>query len=568
MAVNDDYILELLVNAGMISQTDAASAKAQATQRGVAVTDVLIQNGLVSSEDILQEMANETGTEFLPVIDHVEQDAIDLLQKEQVRRYHILPLSRHGNVVRVAISDPLDFGTLDSLRHILKLDVEPVIVPQPEINKTIARFYGELDESVDSLMNSYGDLGLDVKDPNSETLDAGKEAEGDAPIIKMVYGIIMDAYRLKASDIHLEPLEKRFRLRYRMDGVLQEMRDPPKRLQSTILSRIKIMANISIAEKRLPQDGRISIALQDGGSVDLRVSTVPTVHGESIVMRILDKTGLQLGLPQLGFFADDQATMERILGLPDGIFLVTGPTGSGKSTTLYACLNSLNKPDRKLITVEDPVEYEVPGMNQVQVNEDAGMTFAAALRSMLRQAPNIIMVGEIRDAETANIAINASLTGHLVFSTLHTNDAPTAVTRLIDIGVKPFLVSSSIRAVMAQRLIRKVCAKCAQPYTPSDIELRALNLNSTQIAEASFKHGHGCDTCRGSGYKGRSGIFEIFVVDDELRTLINDQAGISAIRQRARDLGMRTLREDGIRKVVAGVTTPEEVISATTGDKD
>jgi general secretion pathway protein E/type IV pilus assembly protein PilB len=318
----------------------------------------------------------------------------------------------------------------------------------------------------------------------------------------------------------------------------------------------------------LPQDGRISIALQDGSSVDLRVSTVPTVHGESIVMRILDKTGLSLGLPQLGFFADDQATMERILALPDGIFLVTGPTGSGKSTTLYACLNTLNKPDRKLITVEDPVEYEVPGMNQVQVNEDAGMTFAAALRAMLRQAPNIIMVGEIRDAETANIAINASLTGHLVFSTLHTNDAPTAVTRLTDIGVKPFLVSSSIRAVMAQRLIRKVCSKCAQPYMPTDVELRALNLNASQIAEANFKHGHGCDTCRGSGYKGRSGIFEIFVVDDELRTLINDQATISQIRERARDLGMRTLREDGIRKVVAGFTTPEEVIAATTGDKD
>jgi general secretion pathway protein E/type IV pilus assembly protein PilB len=560
--------LELLVNAGIISQMDAASAKAQAAQKGVAVSDILVQSGLVTIGDILQEMANETGTEFLPAIEHVEEDAVALLQKEQVRRYHIFPLSRNGNTVRIAISDPLDFGTLDSLRHLLKLDVESVIVPQDEIKKAIVKYYGELDESVETLMSSYGDLDLDAKENSDGSADSKEGGEGDAPIIKMVYGLIMDAYRLKASDIHLEPLEKRFRLRYRMDGVLQEMRDPPKRLQSTILSRIKIMANISIAEKRLPQDGRIAIALQDGSTVDLRVSTVPTVHGESIVMRILDKTGLQLGLPQLGFFADDQATMERILGLPDGIFLVTGPTGSGKSTTLYACLNTLNKPDRKLITVEDPVEYEVPGINQVQVNEDAGMTFAAALRAMLRQAPNIIMVGEIRDAETANIAINASLTGHLVFSTLHTNDAPSAVTRLTDIGVKPFLVSSSIRAVMAQRLIRKICAKCAQPYMPSDAELRALNLNSTQVIEANFKHGHGCDTCRGSGYKGRNGIFEIFVVDDELRTLINDQAGISALRQRARDLGMRTLREDGIRKVVAGFTTPEEVISATTGDKD
>ncbi len=568
MAVNDDYILELLTNAGIISQTDAASAKAQAAHKGAPVTEVLVQNGLATMDEILQEIANETGTEFLPHIEHVEENVIALLTKEQARRYHVFPLSRQGNTIRVAISDPLDFGTLDSLRYLLKMDVEPVIVPQAEINKTIARYYGELDESVETLMSSYGNLDLEVKENNADAEGGHEGGEGDAPIIKMVYGMIMDAYRMKASDIHLEPLERRFRLRYRMDGVLQEMRDPPKRLQSTILSRIKIMANISIAEKRLPQDGRIAIALQDGNTVDLRVSTVPTVHGESIVMRILDKTGLQLGLPQLGFFADDQSTMDRILAMPDGIFLVTGPTGSGKSTTLYACLNTLNKPDRKLITVEDPVEYEVPGINQVQVNEDAGMTFAAALRAMLRQAPNIIMVGEIRDAETADIAINASLTGHLVFSTLHTNDAPSAVTRLIDIGVKPFLVSSSIRAVMAQRLIRKICAKCAQPYSPTDAELRALNLNATQVAEANFTHGHGCDACRGSGYKGRSGIFEIFIVDDELRTLINAQAGITALRNRARDLGMRTLREDGIRKVVAGFTTPEEVISATTGDKD
>jgi general secretion pathway protein E/type IV pilus assembly protein PilB len=350
--------------------------------------------------------------------------------------------------------------------------------------------------------------------------------------------------------------------------MLQEMKDLPKRLQSAIISRIKIMSKMSIAEKRLPQDGRIQLTLIDRKQLDLRVSTVPTVHGEGIVMRILDKSSLLLGLPDLGFLSDDAVLMEKIINLADGIFLVTGPTGSGKTTTLYACLNSINKPDRKIITVEDPVEYQLSGINQVPVNEEVGMTFAAALRSILRQAPNIIMIGEIRDAETASIAINASLTGHLVFSTLHTNDATSAVTRLVDIGVKPFLVASSVRAVMAQRLVRKICPSCAESYEPSEGEVRALNLSASQIEQASFKRGRGCDRCRGTGYKGRLGIFEIFVLDDEIRNMINDRQSSSAIRGRARALGMRTLREDGIRKVMAGITTPEEVISTTLGDKN
>jgi general secretion pathway protein E/type IV pilus assembly protein PilB len=302
--------------------------------------------------------------------------------------------------------------------------------------------------------------------------------------------------------------------------------------------------------------------------IDLRVSTIPTNHGESIVMRILDKTSLQLGLTELGYLTDDQATMERIMAFADGIFLVTGPTGSGKSTTLYACLNMINKPDRKIITVEDPVEYQLAGINQVPVNAEVGMTFPAALRAMLRQAPNIIMVGEIRDLETAAIAINASLTGHLVFSTLHTNDAPSAITRIIDIGVKKFLVASSVRAIMAQRLVRRICKECTDVYEPTEKELESLNITSEQMGEANFRKGRGCDRCRGTGYKGRMGIFEIFVLDDEIRRMVNEGLGVSAIRQRARDLGMRTLREDGIRKVLAGMTTPEEVISATMGDKE
>jgi len=566
MAVNDDYILELLTNTGLLSSEDAITVRMQAASNQVSIQDEVVNQGLASREEILQAMANDCGMDYMPTIEHVEEDAVALLKKGQARRYHCLPLAKLPHAIRIAITDPMDFESLDALRHVLRMDVDPVVVPQNKIEEAIHKYYGATDESVDSLISEYGDMDLQVKEGGEGVSDDTVD-EADAPIIKMVYGIIMDASRLRASDIHLEPLEKRFRLRYRMDGVLQEMRDPPKRLQSTILSRIKIMAGMSIAEKRLPQDGRISLALQDGKTIDLRVSTVPTVHGESIVMRILDKSGLVLGLPELGFLSDDQVTMENILALPDGMFLVTGPTGSGKSTTLYACLNMLNKPDLKLITVEDPVEYELSGINQVQVNSDVGMTFPAALRSMLRQAPNIIMVGEIRDVETATIAINASLTGHLVFSTLHTNDAPSAVTRLIDMGVKPFLVSSSLRAVLAQRLVRKICPNCTQSYVPNEAELRSLNIQDNQISGAHFQRGHGCDNCRGTGYKGRSGIFEIFTVEDEIRGLVNEQVSVSEIRKRARDMGMRTLREDGVRKAVAGITTPEEIILATMGDE-
>jgi len=338
-------------------------------------------------------------------------------------------------------------------------------------------------------------------------------------------------------------------------------------LQAAIIARLKIQSNMSIAEHRIPQDGRIQTSV-GGKLIDLRVSCIPTQHGESIVMRILDKEGLKLGLPQLGFFTDDQQTFERLISLPDGILLVTGPTGSGKTTTLYSVLNFINRPDRKIITVEDPVEYVMSGINQVAVNEMVGLTFGAALRSMLRQAPNVIMLGEIRDLETATIAINASLTGHLVFSTLHTNDAPGAVTRLIDIGVKPFLVASSTRALIAQRLVRKICKKCAAPYQPPEPELRALNLDGDKAVNANFMKGKGCNDCSKTGHRGRMGIFEMFVIDDEARKLIYDQVPSSVLRVRAREMGMRTLREDGSRKVLAGMTTAEEVIRATTGDVD
>ena len=566
MISNEAYVLELLQTSGVVSLEDMTSCQEEAALQGHSTLEGISKRGILTPDQILEIVAKDCGMEFQSMIEHVDEDVLATIPPAESRRYHALPLKRLPSGLRIAIPDPLDFETLDALRYLLKTDLEPVVVPLAKIDEAIVRFFGKTDESLASLMANMDGGAVELKTDGAGGDD--EAGEGDAPIIRLVYGLILEAHRLRASDIHIEPLEKRLRLRYRIDGNMQEMKDPPKRLQSSIISRLKIMSNISIAEKRLPLDGRIALATVDGPTLDLRVSTVPTIHGESVVMRILDKKNLMLGLPELGFFADDQAILERVINYADGIFLVTGPTGSGKSTTLYACLNTINKPDRKLITVEDPVEYQLPGVNQVAVNTEIGMTFAAALRAMLRQAPNIIMVGEIRDVETASIAINASLTGHLVFSTLHTNDAPSAITRLVDMGVKPFLVSSSIRAVLAQRLIRKICPDCKQPYTPTEAELRALNLLSANLSEARFSKGHGCDRCRGTGYRGRAGIFEIFVVDDEIRHLINEGVPVSKIRQRARDLGMRVLREDGIRKVVSGMTTPEEVISATMGDKD
>ena len=459
----------------------------------------------------------------------------------------------------VAVADPLDFETLDSLPHVIGRELNLACATQTDINQHLLQFYNIEEKKSGSEEDSF-----EVSTGDSE---AGLDAN-DAPIIKLVQQTFTEALRARASDIHIEPLETSVRIRYRIDGKLVHVDTHPKKLLPAIIARLKVMSgSMSIAEKRLPQDGRIQLKV-GGKDVDLRVSSVPSNHGESIVMRILDKTALLLGLPELGFFSDDQAEFEKLLGLPDGIILVTGPTGSGKTTTLYACLNVINKPDKKIITVEDPVEYELPGINQVMVKADIGMNFGAALRAMLRQAPNIIMIGEIRDAETANIAINASLTGHLVFSTLHTNDAPSAVARLADIGVKPFLIASAVRAVMAQRLVRKLCPACKAPAELSDKEIRALNLDASRISEASIHGPVGCEKCRGNGYRGRMGIFELFNIDDEVRSMINEELTTSLLRRRARELGMRTLREDGIRKVLSGLTSGAEVVHATMGDFD
>jgi len=546
---NDEYTLEILKDAGLVTAEQVADASVRCG--GVGVVDLLLKDGAVSAEQLARTLALQNGMGFIDLSKVTQTpELLAQLPAETARRYRTVPVSEHDGSLVLAISDPLDFEAFDSLGFVLNRPVEFVCAVPSLIAEKMALLYPREPE------------GFGINFPTEE----GEESEDDAPIIQLVSSLLFEAQNNRASDIHIEPLEKSLRVRFRIDGNLQEVQSPPKKLQGAIISRLKIMTgSMSIAEKRVPQDGRIQIRLGEK-TVDLRVSTVPTVHGESVVMRILDKSSLVLGLPELGFLSDDQAMFERLVKLPDGIILVTGPTGSGKTTTLYACLNYMNRPDRKIITVEEPVEYQMTGINQVQVNAEVGMTFPAALRSMLRQAPNIIMVGEIRDKETAQIAINASLTGHLVLSTLHTNDAPSAVARLVDIGVQPFLVSSALRAVMAQRLVRKLCPHCKIPCELTEYETRSLNLDASQLSKATPMASVGCEKCRGKGFRGRMGIFEIFVVDDEIRQMINRSATTLQIRHRTRELGMRTLREDGIRKVLAGLTTAEEVISSTMGD--
>ncbi len=565
MAANDDYILEILQETALLSADQIEAARAHA--KGKSVIEVLVAQGALTQEDVARAVASNAAMDFVNLDDaHIPVEIIDLVSSDVARRYRVVPIGLNdlGGVI-MAVDDPLNFDTLDSVQTVLQRDVEFVCTTKDGMKAALMKHYGTAEDAVDVMEGLVG--GIQIGDSVVDVTDTTSE-KGDAPIIKLVTMMLIEAYNMRASDIHVEPMEKRLRVRFRIDGVLMEMQNPPKKLQAAIISRLKIMTGtMSIAEKRLPQDGRIQVKMGKK-QLDLRVSTVPTTHGESVVMRILDKSALSLGLPQLGFLSDDQETFERLITLPDGILLVTGPTGSGKTTTLYACLNYINKPDKKLITVEDPVEYQMSGINQVQVNPDVGMTFPAALRSMLRQAPNIIMIGEIRDAETANIAINAALTGHLVFSTLHTNDAPGAVARLVDIGVQPFLVSSAVRAMVAQRLVRKICPACKHPAEMIESEMRSLGIDPSQLSEASVMKGVGCDKCKHLGYKGRAGIFEMFLVDDEVRHMINNKSTTVELRKRAREMGMRTLREDGIRKVLSGMTTAEEVIGATMGDAE
>lgn len=559
MFSNEDYLAELLNEAGVVSADEVAEARKKVSG-SQSLVEYLLANTALTEEQVGGVLAANAGISFLRLAEvHFQPGITETITEETAKRYRVVPVQDDGLTLTIAVADPLDFETLDSLPHIVGRDLTFVCATRQDIQYHLREFYQVTDAG-----STANDFGIQV---TTGDLEAGADGD-DAPIIRLVVQLLSEAFRLRASDIHIEPLETSVRVRYRLDGKLIHVDTHPKKLLPAIIARLKVMSGtMSIAEKRLPQDGRIQLKM-GGKEVDLRVSSVPSNHGESMVMRILDKTALMLGLPELGFFSDDQTTFEQLLGLPDGILLVTGPTGSGKTTTLYACLNVINRPDKKIITVEDPVEYELPGINQVMVKTDIGMTFAAALRAMLRQAPNIIMIGEIRDAETANIAINASLTGHLVFSTLHTNDAPSAVARLADIGVKPFLIASAVRGVLAQRLVRKLCPICKSPSELTEKEMRALSLDVSRMTDATIYGPVGCDKCRGGGFKGRMGIFELFLIDDEVRQMINTGLTTTQLRRRARELGMRTLREDGIRKVLAGLTSGNEVVHTTMSDID
>ena len=576
MAAKDDFLIDTLVDMALLTSEQVDEARNEADATGEGVIDTLVAKGALKSSQVAQAKAANFGVEYVDLSElKLTDDVIAMVPRHIAKKFSAVPVYKVDEMtVAIALADPTDLDTLDGLGHALNLTVEAKVAAPDQIEEALNRYYGgggggrpgrgsgEFNKMIQDITEGEVEIGV----LGAKVEDDGAAVDADAPIIKLVNTLIVEAFKQRASDIHLEPLANKFRVRYRIDGVLHEMKGPPKKLQPNIVSRLKIQSNMSISEKRIPQDGRIQTSV-GGKMIDLRVSCLPTNHGESIVMRILDKEGLKLGLAELGFFTDDQQTFERLIGLPDGILLVTGPTGSGKTTTLYSCLNYINRPDRKIITVEDPVEYQLAGINQVQVQESIGFTFAMALRAMLRQAPNVVMLGEIRDLETASIAINASLTGHLVFSTLHTNDAPSAVTRLIDIGVKPFLVASSTRALMAQRLVRKICKQCGEPSMPSEVELRALNIDPTTVQGANFRKGKGCKNCANTGNRGRFGIFEIFVIDDEARKLIYEKVSATVLRSRAREMGMRTLREDGARKVIAGLTTADEVIKNTVNEE-
>ncbi|MDR3109171.1 MAG: GspE/PulE family protein [Planctomycetaceae bacterium] len=552
----------ILQKKGAISAAQVEEAQTMSKSTGISVAEALIKLSYASSDDVARAIAEEYGREYVDLANYViPLQVIELVPESIARENTILPYQEDDEVLRVVCSDPNDIETFDKLRFVLNRPIEPVIAPREAIMEAVNRYYGQsIGESADSLIQEFTDTAIDF----TETTDAGSAAiagatDSDAPIVRLCDMIISEAVQLRASDIHIEPFEDRVRVRYRIDGMLVERDTIPKRLQGSVTSRFKILARLDIAERRRTQDGRIKLTLGDK-ELDLRVSVIPTNHGQSIVMRILDKDNIRVSLTQLGFAESDYKKLQTLIRRPNGIILVTGPTGSGKTTSLYASLNELNTPTRKIITAEDPVEYYLPGINQVEIKHSIGLDFARVIRAMLRQAPNIILVGEMRDLETAQMGIQASLTGHLVFSTLHTNDAPGAITRLVDMGVPPYLVSSSVIGIMAQRLVRTVCAKCKQPYVPSEIELREGGITPEMAAKATFMKGKGCSSCNKSGYRGRQAVFELMVMTPTVRELTFKQVSTGEIRRAARKEGMSLLYEDGIRKVLKGMTTIEEVL--------
>ena len=557
-------ICQQLVERGLISADQLVEAEGLAASLGVRAEDALVKLGYVDESEITSAQAAQFGFDAVDLGTLEIPPAIIGLVPESVARENIvLPLRMDGESLVVAINDPMKFEVIDKLRFILNREINCEVSPNDAILTAINRHYGQSEtESVDSMLQEFTETAIDFTQTEiqeAETSGAGSgDDDGGSPIIRLVNLVVSEALNMRASDIHIEPFADRIRIRYRIDGKLIERDSPPKRLLGSIISRIKIMGSMDITEKRRPQDGRIKTRVGTK-EIDLRVSVMPTNHGQGVVMRILDRDSIKIGIRNLGFSEEHYRTFQNVIRRPNGIFLVTGPTGSGKTTTLYSALGELNRPDKKIITAEDPVEYLLPGINQVEVKTKIGLNFGTIIKAMLRQAPNVILVGEIRDLETAEMAIQASLTGHLVFSTLHTNDAPGAITRLIDMHVQPFLVASSVMAVLAQRLTRRICSKCTEPYKPDEGELQHFDLTSDMLANATFMRGRGCNHCHHTGFRGRVAVHEQMVMNSAIREMTFNREPSQNIRRQARLLGMRTIVEDCLDKALAGQTHLSEV---------
>jgi len=561
--MNNKQVAELFVEQHVLQPSQVEDVLNEADLNGKTIAQAMVDSGFVDEHGFYQTIAEGLGTDFINLAEcEIAPEILGLIPSGLARLHGALPIEMNGNTLYVALVDPLDLRAAEDLRFALGKEIHVVVSPTEQIEDQIKRYYGTDTASMEEILKQLGQVG-ELLQLREEDGAAAVEAEANAtPIIRFVDLILYQAIQDRASDIHFEPFENEFKIRYRVDGALYEMSPPPRHLALPVISRVKVMANMNIAERRLPQDGRIQKNIA-GRSVDLRVSTLPTQFGESLVLRVLDRTTVNLDLEALGMPDYIHDFLLEVIHRPNGIFIATGPTGSGKTTTLYSCLRKINTIDSKLLTAEEPVEYDLEGIVQVPVNEAIGLTFARILRSFLRQDPDRIMVGETRDLETAQIAIQASLTGHLVFTTLHTNDAPGAVTRLIDMGVEPFLVSSTLEAVLGQRLLRSICPKCRTAYQPNEALLAELDTSRRDIGEKQFYYGKGCDACNNTGYKGRKGIYELLQITDPIRELINERAPTVTLKQKAIELGMVTLRQDGLRSIFAGDTTIEEVLKYT-----
>jgi len=566
MALAGEPIGQILKGMGLITELDIQEALQEQKSKGGALGRILSDKGLVTEADLRVAIAKQAGMDPIDLDEvTVTSDLLDLVPAHVAETYQVVPVEFDGKVLTLALADPQNISALDDMKFMLNVEVKGALSDPESVERAMKKYYSDRTESMESLLGSMDQGEIEVLDDSRHDMMDMDQLEQDvnaAPVVKLLNMVLLSAIKDRASDIHLEPFEKEFKIRYRVDGVLYEMMPPPIQLARAVISRVKVMANLDIAETRLPQDGRIELNIS-GRPVDLRVSTLPTMYGESVVMRVLDRGQVSLDLENIGLRQKDLDLLRKLIIKPNGIILVTGPTGSGKTTTLYSCLNEANDPTTKIITTEDPVEYNIDGIVQIPINEEIGVTYAACLRAILRQDPDKILVGEIRDLETAQIAVEASLTGHIVFSTLHTNDAPSSMIRLVDLGIEAFLLTATVEAVVAQRLVRRVCLECKVEYEPTDEMLMELELTQSDVQGRTFFYGKGCRECNNSGYKGRVALFEIMQMTDRLRDVIMTGASTQEVQKLAREEGMKTLRDAGLIHIFDGVTTIEEVVKET-----